>query len=233
MENTEYIKGIKKPTVIVEQGEACYTAGVLYVGDMQGDVPHGQGKYYTLFGEEYVGNSKFGALDGLVFYRNVGGERGKLYYENGVLVDKKLKNLLAYDGANGVENAREIRFADGDLYIGEVDEKGKINGYGTLFGRSGREVKGCFLNGRLHGVGVLKLSTGDTIEGLFYRGVAQGFCVKTTKDEKVYGNFEKAVPTGWCMRTTAAKIVRFTKYENGVAVGKEYVVDQDGHLEAM
>lgn len=233
MDSTKFIVGIKHSTVVVEQGDACYNAGVLYIGEMKDGLPHGQGRYYTLRGEEYVGNSNFGALDGLVFYRNVGGERGKLHYDNGVLVDKKLKNLLAYDGADGLENANELSFIDGDSYVGEVDENGKINGYGTLFGRSGRVLKGCFQNGRLHGVGVFKLSSGDTIEGLFYHGVAQGFCVKTAKDEKIYGDFEKAVPTGWCMRVTSAQIVCLTNYENGVAVGKEYVIDQDGHVEVM
>lgn len=232
-ENTEFIDGIKHATVVVEQGSACYAEGVLYVGDMRGGIPYGQGKYYTLRGEEYVGNSVCGALDGLVFYRNIAGERGKLYYDNGKLCDKKLKNLLAYDGTDGLENAKEISFIDGDLYVGEVDENGKMNGYGTLYGCAGRELKGCFLNGRLHGVGYIKFSSGDMIEGLFYHGVAQGFCVKTAKDEKLYGNFEKSMPNGWCMRVLPAKIVRLTRYENGVAVGKEYVVDQDGHVEKI
>lgn len=232
IKNTEFIGGIKKAMVAIEQMGVCYAEGVLYTGDMKDGIPHGQGKYYTLRGEEYVGNSVLGALDGLVFYRNIAGERGKFYYANGALNDKKLKNLLAYSGAGGLEDASEIRFADGDFYIGEVDENGKMNGYGTLYGRAGRELKGCFLNGRLHGVGHIKFSSGDMIEGLFYHGVAQGFCVKTTKDDKLYGDFEKGLPTGWCMRTTAAQIVRLTRYANGVAVGKEYVVDQDGHVVA-
>lgn len=233
VETPEFICGITKATVVVEQCGVCYAEGVLYIGDMKDGIPHGQGKYYTLRGEEYVGNSVLGALDGLVFYRNIAGERGKLYYANGALRDIKLKTLLAYSGAGGLENASEIRFADGDFYIGEVDENGKMNGYGTLYGCAGRELKGCFLNGRLHGVGYIKFSSGDMIEGLFYHGVAQGFCVKTTKDEKLYGNFEKGLPTGWCMRTTTAKIVRLTRYENGVAVGDEYVVDKDGHVERI
>lgn len=229
MGNANFISGIKQSTIVVDQG-VCYAEGTLYIGEMKDGLPHGQGKYYTLRGEEYVGNSVFGALDGLVFYRNVGGDRGKLYYDNGVLKDKKLKQLLAYDGANGLENASEIHFADGDFYVGEVDENGKMNGYGTLYGRAGRKIKGCFLNGRIHGVGYIKFSSGDIIEGLFYHGVAQGFCVKTTKDEKLYGNFEKALPAGWCMRVSAAPVVRLTRYERGQAVGTEYVVDKDGHI---
>ncbi len=229
-DDAKFFGKINEAIVIVVQDCMCYTVGVLYIGEMKDGLPHGHGKYYTLRGEEYVGNSVFGALDGLVFYRSVAGERGKLYYDNGVLLDKKLKTLLAYDGRDGLANAKEIRFSNGDIYVGEVDENGKINGYGTLYGRAGRVIKGCFLNGKLHGVGSLKFSSGDTIEGLFYHGVAQGFCVKTTRDEKVYGDFEKSMPNGWSMRVLDTQIVRLTKYENGVVVGREYVVDKDGHV---
>ncbi len=72
---------------------------------------------------------------------------------------------------------KEIKFSNGDIYIGGVMYKNNvciIHGYGIFYFHSDDIYEGGFKDGQMHGYGVYSLSNGDIYEGGFKEGKMHG-----------------------------------------------------------
>ncbi|KAF8277123.1 hypothetical protein TcYC6_0016530 [Trypanosoma cruzi] len=89
---------------------------------------------------------------------------------------------------NGSGRCR-IRFENGDVYVGEV-ENYQPNGAGTYrFAAEGQEYVGNFQNGRLQGRGTYRFANGNVYIGQFYKGLFHGEGRYVEQDAYTYEGF--------------------------------------------
>ncbi|ESL06793.1 hypothetical protein TRSC58_05528 [Trypanosoma rangeli SC58] len=97
---------------------------------------------------------------------------------------------------NGSGRCR-IRFANGDVYVGQV-ENYQPHGTGTYrFAAEGQEYVGEFQHGRLQGRGTYSFSNGNVYIGQFYKGVFHGEGQYVQQDDYTYeGSWEYGTAHG-------------------------------------
>ena len=89
-----------------------------------------------------------------------------------------------------------IRFADGSIYHGEMQD-GILHGRGGLVFVNGSRYQGQFMNGVFHGNGSFFYYNGDVYHGEFKNGVATGKGIYTTKSGIIYeGDFFQGAANG-------------------------------------
>eukprot|EP00056_Hartaetosiga_gracilis_P010194 m.149142 g.149142 ORF g.149142 m.149142 type:complete len:153 (+) comp13270_c2_seq8:236-694(+) len=91
----------------------------------------------------------------------------------------------------------EVKYDDGDKYIGQWNGEGKRHGLGVLHFADGSCYSGEFTNGMNHGFGVIKFADGSMYEGEFVDGKYNGHGVFTGKDKMKYeGEFQDGKVSG-------------------------------------
>ncbi|RNF03172.1 MORN repeat-containing protein [Trypanosoma rangeli] len=97
---------------------------------------------------------------------------------------------------NGSGSCR-IRFANGDVYVGQV-ENYQPHGTGTYrFAAEGQEYVGEFQHGRLQGRGTYNFANGSVYIGQFYKGVFHGEGQYVQRDDYTYeGSWEYGTAHG-------------------------------------
>ena len=90
-----------------------------------------------------------------------------------------------------------IRYSDGVVYEGEVNEQGQPNGRGRMLYPSGMSIDGTFLNGLLNGDIVFAWPGGQWLEGFFSMDFFQGKGRMHYPDGSVYEGEIGAPSDGW------------------------------------
>ena len=151
-------------------GKMTFEDGANYVGEWKNNKFDGQGAFTMLDGFKYVGEFKddgyngHGTVtdkDGSIFigeWKDSHPVKGKLVYANGDIYVGEL------DKKGNATGEGTHAYANGDRYVGEWKED-KKNGRGTIIFASGSSYVGDWKNDKRTGQGVYKSSSGSIYEG--------------------------------------------------------------------
>ena len=197
-----------KMTYYPKKNKLVYENGDVYVGDIRGYLPNGQGVYTGVYGDVIEGEFDNGVASGFCRVTLASGNRYEgimiagEFSENGVLT-------LVYDDG---EETPQGSFVNSRLE-GEV----------TYSYRNGTSYEGGYQNGLPHGNGRLTYANGDSYEGEFVAGEIAGRGKYTFSDGSCYeGQFENALPNGEGSYTYTAlngkKVTLSGRFINGVRI---------------
>ena len=147
--------------------------GNRYIGQMEGRVKQGFGRYEMSDGTVYEGEFKGDLPHG----------EGTISYDDG-------SSYYTGQFENGLPHGHgTYSFENGDLYIGSF-KKGEINGIGEYIYESfGRTYKGGFVDGNRHGFGTLTEANGSQYIGGFYNDFKEGFALEIDENLTEYRGF--------------------------------------------
>ncbi len=143
------------------------SGGFTYEGEVENDVPNGQGKLTDEMGNEWKGTFKDGKLNGYGTY-----EGFDLVEYEGTFKDGK------FDGFG------KQSFANGDVYIGQFKD-GIPEGVGRMEFTTGCFYEGSWKNGDRNGLGWMTWPVGDAYFGEWENGVPKGFGCKVFYDPSI------------------------------------------------
>ncbi len=143
------------------------------------DEPHGQGRYISKSGDEYVGTFENGVFHGQGVYYYVNGDvyrglwrKGKPHGQGAM----QYKNGNVYEGrwANGLRHGKGVlQYRSGSRYEGDW-KLGKRHGRGMYVSKSGQRYIGDYAFNKPHGRGTQVESNGDSYTGTFSKGEKHG-----------------------------------------------------------
>jgi len=135
-----------------------------YLGEMQGDLRHGQGKLTFQDGRYYEGTWKLGRMEGY----------GVLYSRAGTIIYEGEWRNNRYEGDGIIHNQNSVDLLDNYL----MREFNKDEGTWLRY-------EGEFNNDKWNGFGKLVLSNGDVIQGIFKLDKLHGKASYNTNDGQV------------------------------------------------
>ncbi|CAN0878564.1 Phosphatidylinositol 4-phosphate 5-kinase 8 [Linum grandiflorum] len=184
-------------------GRKVLPNGDVYIGDFEGQLPQGKGKYIwsedgTVYdgeweegkmtgdgqmlwaaGAKYAGEFSGGYIHGTGTFTHVDGSeyRGcwRMNIRHGVGT-KKYSNLDVYEGSwkEGVhEGNGKYTWSNGNVYVGNW-KGGIMNGRGIMKLMSGEIFDGSWSNGLRHGSGVCRFEDGGFYLGIWTKGLKDG-----------------------------------------------------------
>lgn len=107
-----------------------------------------------------------------------------------------LGRLNSSDGVKATVFFRRVRYSDGSLYAGKLEELQK-KGQGTLVFEDGGKYVGTFSNGKFDGYGEHKWADGASYSGEYRAGLYHGSGTLRLSDGSVYtGSFENGEKHG-------------------------------------
>lgn len=112
-----------------------------------------------------------------------------------------------------------IKYNNGDEYIGEVDKDGKKHGKGTYCWANGSKYEGDWLHGKKTGKGKYSWANGGFYEGEFLDGLFHGCGIESWVNGDVYeGQFKDGKQHGKGKFTNVDGDIFINTYENGVLI---------------
>ncbi|MCR4399927.1 MAG: stalk domain-containing protein [Syntrophomonadaceae bacterium] len=151
-----------------------------YTGELDGNIPQGEGSITYGDGTTYVGWFVAGNREGRGTMNRADGAVLSGTWRNNTLVDGTVTVTLpggtrlvrTYKG--GVPSGPlTLLFPDGRSYTGELRDN-MANGWGVLTYPNGKKIEGVFTNGNLTGQGTMTLPDGTRYEGQFTNSVPDG-----------------------------------------------------------
>ena len=174
-----------------------------YSGDMEENLPNGQGTYQWDDNTSYSGEWKQGKADGNGVYKSKTINLEGTFSEN-KLINGQLTAIL--DNAEAVftvadgeisYNKVNISYKNGDIYEGEWN-KG-LNGIGTLNFKNGDSYTGKFVNSKRDGEGIYMWNDGASYDGMWEDDMMHGtgiYYFNFDKSKRLEGNFSENSPKG-------------------------------------
>ncbi|MBP5231536.1 MAG: hypothetical protein ILO68_07375 [Clostridia bacterium] len=141
-------------------------------------------------------------------------------YEDG----KPVSGIINYpDGNSATLDAANntIRYANGDVYVGELSGVMRHGNGKMTFAVTGDVYEGQFYEDRLTGTGTFTYANGDVYSGGLQDSMKQGFGVFTFSNGNRYeGNFDKDVKSGYGTFTWKSGAVYRGYFESDVKNGE-------------
>lgn len=197
--------GNKVPQKLPEMSSQKVYSDSAYKGEMEDDVPHGQGKMTFSDGSVYKGEFKNGDRHG----------KGVQCFKNGHVFNGYFENDVPVSGT--YVNKKHT------IYEGEFIKGFILEGKDCIINHSnGNKYIGDVFNDKPHGKGTMNYKTGDQYVGEFKEGFRHGYGTFTRKSGEVYkGQFEKDIPTVGTYINTKGVIWK------GTFIGDYYLQGED------
>ncbi|THU57257.1 hypothetical protein C4D60_Mb03t01600 [Musa balbisiana] len=189
------LESIAGASMSYEHGEShaekVLSNGDVYVGDFDGLLPHGMGRYTWLNGTIYDGQWEKNKITG----------RGKILWPSGAAYEGEISggflhgsgSLFGFDGSiykgswmMNRQHGKGIKtYSNLDEYDGFWRE-GLQEGFGTYKWSNGNNYSGNWKAGKMSGKGVMKWSNGDLFDGDWLDGLENGSGYYKYADGSVY-----------------------------------------------
>ncbi|XP_024026158.1 phosphatidylinositol 4-phosphate 5-kinase 7 isoform X1 [Morus notabilis] len=160
-------------------GEKAFSNGDVYVGNFNGVLPHGNGKYTWSDGTVYEGDWENGKMTGKGNMIWLSGARYEGDFSGGYL--HGFGTLTGSDGSiyrgawrmNIVHGVGKKQYCNSEIYEGQWKE-GAHDGSGKYTWNSGNMYIGSWKAGKMCGRGVMRWANGDLFDGLWLNGFRHG-----------------------------------------------------------
>jgi hypothetical protein len=171
----------------------------IYEGEIENNLPHGNGTMIYKDGAKYTGNWKNGKKEGYGIYEFSNDDKNKIYsglFENDEICGLGLivyTDNTFYQGEfkrGKCEGYGKYIFDGGNIYEGEWKNE-KMEGYGKYIFTNGDIYEGQSIYNKFCGHGVMTYSKGNKFEGIWYNGKRNGYGVMKYKTGKIIKGFWK------------------------------------------
>lgn len=189
-QDKEKIKDDATKSYKKKEEKIAYGNGI-YVGELKGGIPDGNGRYETANGNVFEGMWRNGDLNGTAKWI---GNDGSAYegewkdnFWNGLGKFKDASGSI-YEGyfVNGKKTGKgKVSFANGDIYDGNFGDD-KKNGLGRYLWVDGDMYEGEWRDDEFSGTGKFTDSSGNVYEGEFRNGKKHGFGKLINTNGSVY-----------------------------------------------
>lgn len=197
-------EGRETEKLIERMAEMTLLDGGNFVGELKGDVPHGQGSCVWPDGSSYEGEWRSGKMHGKgsfqsgqhtyvgVFFKGVPEGKGRF-------VTKLGRGELVYEGElmqGEPDGEGSEKLPNGDEYVGEFSV-GRRHGFGRLKTQRGDVYEGQWHEGQPHGEGKCLYADGSIYHGMLDKAVAHGQGLyQVSNGNKLLGEFDGGASNG-------------------------------------